>query len=842
MAEEKTEEKHSQTVEPLRDTESKQRDDNGGFDTIAELSRLRQKSYNSMMTDNQFDREFIVGIGNDNFLYDKMAKSWHYHFVLEQDYILWKYVSLNKPPSKLAFIFEEEMSLQPAEAMNEDGEVTEVSYMLSGVNVDDSFFVGTKQNDTKQENIFEVSGFRYFKAIECQYFYMRFQKSKQFVFYASHYLCGINYLKLVDDRGREYVFGKKEPQENEVSFHDEPMNMTNIEDATPTPHSYVSHVIQETGKLYITGILRSKYGILALQVADLIEEHSFGDSLFYAYRLLKNQGVHSVEYDQHKHPIDYQDDPKSKFRRIVSYYSLDAEYPIYFENFVCCENAEILKLFNLCCEYAIRDDNPSYNIMPEFLGVIEECFDGDMAVMHSIMSIERLLNDIIQTNFIKYRNKVGLKNCYFDPDDFTVLLGEENLFKYVLKIKRYWTVLYESAKFCKRLIKYTPNINAYTLSYLDGSPINRMRSIIVFLVQMLLFYNLVISLTDADIIDWQQQWEDYRAEFLVFAVFLGVALIFLVRKQITGYFEFRKVFMMTLRTMTMDIWLSAVINLGMSVLLIPLSCIIIVYSDNSLELVLNSVAALFVLELDDEVVDLALNDEKSIYLEYINQYILVANLVNDASLNNYNRLITRNWHYNFVYKINTKEMTIDFDPDVDVEKSALARLDLRSGEFSPFVSDDEVTTMKKNYVSFRLVNESMAHIRLCTRNSHEEPYWEIIIDLHYRIIRRRIEKDSQKFARLATEEYEEGTKPLPCFGTWFHIRWDNSPGGHLEYYYNKVDFKPTLDSPNTVLLQRYPYREFVEKECDVCPLGTYHPLCYLQIYAFAKTAKINFLE
>ena len=83
---------------------------------------------------------------------------------------------------------------------------------------------------------------------------------------------------------------------------------------------------------------------------------------YFAYRMLKNQGIHSIEYKQYKHSIDYQPDPDSRYRRIVNYASLNKNYPIYFENFVCCEDQEIIQLFNRICEYIMFDDNPAYNI------------------------------------------------------------------------------------------------------------------------------------------------------------------------------------------------------------------------------------------------------------------------------------------------------------------------------------------------------------------------------------------------------------------------------------------------------------------------------------------------
>ena len=357
------------------------------------------------------------------------------------------------------------------------------------------------------------------------------------------------------------------------------------------------------------------------------------------------------------------------------------------------------------------------------------------------------------------------------------MLYKENQFKYIIKIKKYWNVLYKSATFCKKLIKYTPSLNVFSLSYLDGKWINKIRSYVTFVTQITLFYNLCATLADETVVDWNE-FAVENVEFLVFAIIISFTLILLVRKQIKTFIEFNKTFeikYVNIFTST-DLICSFIINFIMSGLLVPLSFIIIIYSDNSLDLVLNSLAALFVLELDDQIVDLALNDERSIYLEYVSKQIFVEELINNDELSPYYKLITYNWHYNFIYDIDIKHISIKFNEDYDIynSKNVLLKLDLRSGEFSNIITDGILTTLKDKYVTFRVVNENMCHVRLFyDTDFNTNPYWEIILDPHQRIIRRRIEKEG-KFARLLTEEYEENKNPMPSFGTWFHFKWDNN--------------------------------------------------------------------
>lgn len=502
------------------------------------------------------------------------------------------------------------------------------------------------------------------------------------------------------------------------------------------------------------------------------------------------------------------------------------------------------------------------NLIMTDLGIIEECIDGDMAKIHSIMSIERMLNDLLQTNFIKYRNKKGLRNEHFSDEHFIQLLYTTNQFKYIFKIKTYWTALYESAKFCKRLIKYTPSFNVYNLSYLDDRWINKIRSYVTFATQIILFFNLFHILQDDRLVDWSQDLDAFEGyEYFVFAAVICVALVLLVRKQMNGFFEFNQTFELTLfgilSSLDLDLLFSLIINLVMSLLLVPLSFIIIIYSDNSLELVLNCLAALFVLELDDQVIDLALNDERCIYLDYIAKSIVVKQLINNEELEELNKLITYDWHYNFVYAMDAKLMSLRFDDDCDVYNAqdvlVPLRLDLRSGEWSNVM---EPSTLKQRYLCFRIVNENMCHLRLLNdRDIEAASYWELIIDPFEKIMRRRREKEGL-FARLLTQKYDQGRNPTPCRGTWFFVKWSNDSEGSMEYYCNEVDCKPTLSSPNTVLIAKCPYRAFVEQQCTECQqkkkghggepnkhkdvMGTYSSIKYVQVYSFANPLKMNF--
>ena len=355
------------------------------FDLIAELQEIekdssspvpsfnkKRKSYFANIDDYYYDREFILGIGNDNLIYEKLNKLWHYDFVMEKEYILWKFITLNNPPSTLQFYFKQEKSIN-----TDDDNDNNYSLMLTGINIDNDFFVGQKPDEIDEKHINTISNFKYFKSIEIQYFYMRFQRSRHFVFLASHYLCGINYIKLIDQNDDIYTFGKEEI-ENKVNFCKDDGG-GNDNKFSNTFKSYSSYIFRETGNLFFAGIITSKSGILGLQIVDMVEEHADNhDGLYFSYRMLNNQGIHSIEYEQFIHSIDYQSDENSRYRRIVNYSSLNEKYPIYFENFICCEDKDIINLFNRICGYTMYDDNPSYNIIPEYLNIIELCLDGDI--------------------------------------------------------------------------------------------------------------------------------------------------------------------------------------------------------------------------------------------------------------------------------------------------------------------------------------------------------------------------------------------------------------------------------------------------------------------------------
>ena len=98
------------------------------------------------------------------------------------------------------------------------------------------------------------------------------------------------------------------------------------------------------------------------------------------------------------------------------------------------------------------------------------------------------------------------------------------------------------------------------------------------------------------------------------SVIIAFIVISEIRKQLVGMWQFYQTIPESMRSV--PFWMGFLVNIIIALSLIPINIIIIATTDGELDIVLNALAVLFVLELDNNIVDLSDDDEKAIYLHY----------------------------------------------------------------------------------------------------------------------------------------------------------------------------------------------------------------------------------
>eukprot|EP01084_Bolivina_argentea_P085467 154462_1 len=375
--------------------------------------------------------------------------------------------------------------------------------------------------------------------------------------------------------------------------------------------------ISEKGRLLLTGVLLSDFAVSALQFVDLGQNDVNNDNLLHVYRMTSHQGIHLIARNPRNDiPNNYQ-----------IWAALEDEQ--YLGGLIGIESDYVLEMIVKWTMYITRFiSDPTTYILPDCLELLEKGLDGDFETMHSIFSMHRFFNHCIQTDFkskgmkITETDFVCWNNWYklFSPQQ------KQKYEPYLVKINKYFGALAFTMETCKGIIHYTPSLDIFMLCSLLTNNDSWMRklycylsAIISFITQIFLFCMVTYS------INWDNDGTWLNEEIspvisISAAIIITLIVLNLVYQQFANTMQFRKVFPGKAKY-----WanvLACIVNLGMSVLIVPLNFVVIIKSEELLDVVLNSLAILFILELDDQLVNINANDEKAVYLSYLQSRLM----------------------------------------------------------------------------------------------------------------------------------------------------------------------------------------------------------------------------
>lgn len=332
-----------------------------------------------------------------------------------------------------------------------------------------------------------------------------------------------------------------------------------LREPTNVPGKYV--ILQEEevqGPCMITGVGMHNADILCLQIIQGIPGSSpsrFPEHL-YAY------GKSSVGLVKLR--------PEEGFQKTESahFIGLESSDPSVMET--------ITKLFNFMASwYSSRSS--IHRMFPDLYSLIDQSItENDRNVIFSAFRLERHL---------KWRIHNASKGHSFDGDPF-------------LRIKLYQVVrcLALTLERCQRIIVHKPSINCYCVAYLSGDVTNTLIASLVLFTQISLTFVLFLSIIRDD------SGSSYFAlkESVVVTPIIGIFSMMLVYKQMMNVAAIRRAYPGMSKHLMGLFEIFANGFLGIAVLIIQV--ILVAKQDNRVEYVLNSIAAIFILELDDSVV------------------------------------------------------------------------------------------------------------------------------------------------------------------------------------------------------------------------------------------------
>ncbi len=433
---------------------------------------------------------------------------------------------------------------------------------LCALEIDNDIMIGTKYaKSTPYEIIFEKNK-HYFDYLEIQ------EVIKQAADDKSLYWSNITYLKIVY-QNTIYEMGIKKPV-GIVKLHDAQNVLLEYDFLTPI-------IVKKP--FIISGIITHNAGISSIQIIELDEMIKLNKNNHFNEEIFYNRGT--IGIIEGKNCDNYK-----------------LEHMVMNHNVICYENNESIILLDLLYERMRNWTNGKSVIStyyPKFLSLIDEAMiEREFDVIHSVLRLERYVKSLIQReNLIfdkhkKYQENVGL----------------------TVKLYNIWKPLSDAMKLIKKIHNADIELNCYQIAYLSNNKIDYMYAIVTIVCQISLLILLGLSLLSVNI---EHIFPLYEGRIIIPIIFIFTH--FVVKKQMGNTLNFRETFPdISLTFLGVCDLFSNVVCAGLVLLL---NFFVLAFSDSLIDIVLNSLAALFIIELDDAMVFISSNAKDDLYKQKV---------------------------------------------------------------------------------------------------------------------------------------------------------------------------------------------------------------------------------
>jgi len=235
----------------------------------------------------------------------------------------------------------------------------------------------------------------------------------------------------------------------------------------------------------------------------------------------------------------------------------------------------------LGCMDAVENSSPSYGeLLPNAVNLLEHSLGGDVHTMHSVFRIDRFLTHIIQ-------ERKTIKT--FENDHL-------NFYSKLIPMKQMWGIFSNAIERIKRVHGCEPTLNSFNVAFLQGTEESFKQAIFVFLTQI-----IMLILTSSHI--WKNRADFHIQSLLHLAVSIcGTVVVNSMAKQSRENFDdFANIFPQYIGTTLYKI--DAFSNIFSGFLVTICTFLLLMMTSDNLDIVLNATALLFVLELDEVMID-----------------------------------------------------------------------------------------------------------------------------------------------------------------------------------------------------------------------------------------------
>ena len=238
--------------------------------------------------------------------------------------------------------------------------------------------------------------------------------------------------------------------------------------------------------------------------------------------------------------------------------------------------------------------------MPNAVDLLEEALSGDIEAIHSVLRMDRYLTHIVQK-----KQKIQT----FSND-------RANFYAKLIPLKQMWGILSNTIERIKRVNSYQPELNSFSVAFLEGTDDFFWQACFVFLTQLTL-----LILTASHCWSHGDNIFDHPSLLKIVVSVCGTIVVAFLAKGFKGNFDGFLVIFPEYAGTTLC-WLDVLSNVFGGVVVAFCTFFLLLMADNNLDVVLNATALLFVLELDELMVDANPIYVTSLYRAYFMKAII----------------------------------------------------------------------------------------------------------------------------------------------------------------------------------------------------------------------------
>ncbi len=507
---------------------------------------------------------------------------------------------------------------------------------LCAVEIDNDIIIGTKYTNSKPLEISLGKNHNecfIFDSMEIQ------EVIKQAGDDKSLYWSNITYLK-ISYQGNEYILGEKKPV-GLVKLHDAHNVLLEYDFLQPI---FVSN------PFFISGVITHNAGISSFQIIEFNNsddlEKLYNDSpvgLPLGQKRVKNHIFYNCGkvgiIEGSSEPNDFELKDMIMNHNVISY-----------------ENIKPIQLLQTLYERMRNWTNGRSVIStyyPKFLSLIDEAMiEREFDVIHSVLRLERYLKSLIMREDLqfdahkKYQEDLGL----------------------TVKLYNVWKPLSDSMKLVQKIHNADIELNCYQIAYLSNDKIDLVYAVVTIICQMGLLTLLGLSLLEVNI---DTIFPLYEGKIIIPIIFAFTE--FIVQKQMTNTLKFLQLFPDAQYTFLGVCDLFS--NVICAALVLFLNFFVLAYSDSLMDIVLNSLAALFIIELDDAMVFISNNAKDDLYKQKVISFF-------NQSLKDINEIYfgLNVWKHHGIYKLDTEKFEVNRELcTIDLKENMIAPEQIKLG-------------------------------------------------------------------------------------------------------------------------------------------------------------------